>query len=120
MVEGIIAAVIMLYLISSIASIAYTASSNNIGFGAQNAYYDFSNILYKNLTLSRCLMSDNTGCVERFLSLLNAVYGLTSSRIEYGNVSVQSGGPYHCSSESESCYPFNGIMQSACLYICGG
>lgn len=110
----------MLYLISFIASVGYTTSSDRVSFGAQNAYYDFSNILYKNATIGRCLIRDNTTCIERLLSIINGVYGFEGSKIVYGNISVKQGREYLCGSISESCYPFNGIKQSVCLYICGG
>lgn len=106
-----------------ISFLTYSSTLNNksINFNYPNAFYDFSNIIYKNESVSLCVANLSNACAVPILQSFNSLFRFTYSKIVVNNVSVSYGNPSSCKFSTEKCFPVskNDTSSIACLSICG-
>ena len=124
MIEVLLSSLALSAVAGTAITISYSISTSQRGidFGMQNVFYDFTGILYKNVSYRSCIISSNTECVSALLADINSEYSFDGSLLAINNKSTEVGSFDACAAEKTECFPVNanGTFVQVCLTICGG
>lgn len=98
-----------------------TLNDKSINFNYPNAFYDFSNIIYKNVSASLCVANLSNACAVPILRPFNKLFRFSYSKIVANNESVSYGNLSNCKFSVEKCFPISESNTSSitCLNVCG-
>ncbi|MCW6160302.1 MAG: hypothetical protein LVQ95_04420 [Candidatus Micrarchaeales archaeon] len=124
MIEVFLSSLALSVVAGTAISISYSASvaQRGIDFGMQNVFYDFTGILYRNVSYESCILSSNKECISALLADINSEYSFDGSLLAINNKSTEVGSFAACMAEKTECFPVsaNGTFVQVCLTVCGG
>jgi len=122
MIEVFLSSLILGSVAGSAIALSYSMSlsQKTLDFNIQNAFYDFSNILYRNSSYGSCVLRLGS-CATVLLSGFDANYQLGGSLLAIENESARAGNLSGCSVSKAECFPVrnNASFVQVCLTLCG-
>jgi hypothetical protein len=115
----------ILLLMPAAMAVSYASYAGSMASGRQlarfsDAFYDFADMAYSNVTVGGCLIAGNAACESNISDMLHS-YGAIGAKVYvHGNVPLDANAS--CGESYYKCLPFldKGNYTIACIYLCGG
>lgn len=121
--EALMSSIVISALISLLAGTLYlsplTTGAYNPRYG--DLLYDFSGVIYRNVTVGSCFTSNDVACEVGFLKEVKEMYNMDYVEFSVGGSKVRYGSKIACTRSALECLPIkvNDTFTVACLYACG-
>ena len=123
MLEALAGIMILASATAAIASMSYMSAESSAALGPafQNAFFDISNLVYRNTSMRMCALGPGSGCLP-LLGEISQVYGFRYASISSAGRSAGYGNRSACGISEAECMPVpdGEGYEVACIYLCGG